>query len=137
MEVSKLLKQHQLRKTDFRQDVLQIFISNRGRALSNADLEFELGDPDRITLYRTLRSFEEKGLIHQAIDGSGVNKYALCNSTCDVHIHNDRHAHFHCQRCGQTQCLFNALKSLNYQLGEGFKAESVEVVIKGTCNLCR
>ncbi len=136
MKAVTLLKEHHLRKTDFRKEVLEIFLAHKGRALSHADLEMALDSPDRITLYRTLRSFEEKGLIHQAIDGSGTNKYALCRDDCTAHIHLDRHAHFHCQKCGLTLCLFHAMKDFRYQLPEGMKASSAEVIIKGVCEDC-
>ena len=111
MSPETLLELHQLRKTDLRKNVLEIFLFNRGKALSNSDLEIELESSDRITLYRTLCSFEERGLIHQATDSSVTNKYALCDESCSIRIHNDKHAHFHCEKCGETICLYHALNN--------------------------
>ncbi|MFZ1456094.1 MAG: transcriptional repressor, partial [Saprospiraceae bacterium] len=77
----KILKKHHLRHTPFRAEVLQIF-ANAGKALSSHDIESQLSDADRITLYRTLKSFEEKGIIHKAIDGTITQKYAICEAHC-------------------------------------------------------
>lgn len=70
-----ILKKHLLRVTQFRLDVISIFIT-AGRALASHDIEEKLHDADRITLYRTLKSFEDKGIIHKAIDGTLTQKFA-------------------------------------------------------------
>lgn len=135
-ETSALLATHKLRKTSFRQEVLCIFLENRGKALSSSEIESKLEEADRITVYRTLRSFEEKGLIHQAIDGSPVIKYALCADDCSEDLHHDQHAHFHCVKCGETTCLFNALKELKYSTPAGYDIQSTEVILSGLCPNC-
>ena len=57
---------------------------------------------DRVTLYRTIKQFEEKGLIHEVIDTKGQAKYALCVTECTTHEHHDDHLHFHCSQCDRT-----------------------------------
>jgi Fur family ferric uptake transcriptional regulator len=135
-EVNLILENHDLRKTSFRKDVLNVFLSNRGRALSSAELEDYLKEADRITLYRTLKSFEEKGVIHQAVDGSNLNKYALCSDDCSTGTHQDEHAHFHCSICGETQCLYHSLKTLEYRVPEKFVVTGSDVVLTGKCPKC-
>ena len=66
-EVIQKLEQSNLRKTAIRKEVLQLFLKAKGNALSSRDIESQLENPDRITLYRTLRTFEEKGLIHRPL----------------------------------------------------------------------
>ena len=90
-KVDDILSKHALRRTAFRQELLKIFIESGSRALSHTDIEEALGDHDRITLYRTLKSFQDKGLIHEAVDGGKDTKYALCQNQCDVHHHIDHH----------------------------------------------
>ncbi|MEY3321815.1 MAG: hypothetical protein RLZZ417_1398, partial [Bacteroidota bacterium] len=63
LEVRTLLKKHDLRLTQVRKEVLSVFLIKE-QALSQSDIENDLGKTDRITLYRTLRSFEDNGLIH-------------------------------------------------------------------------
>ena len=67
-DVVTLLKHHDLRLTQVRKEVLSVFLKKE-QALSQSDIEENVGQIDRITLYRTLRSFEDNGLIHRAIDG--------------------------------------------------------------------
>ena len=136
MDTSTLLKKHNLRKTAFRTEVLNLFLEKKGHAFAQSDIEEQLIDPDRITLYRTLRSFEEKGLIHQAYDSSGVNKYALCNDNCNEHSHEDSHAHFHCQTCGITQCLHESVSKLNLAVPNGYAVYTTDVVVTGICGNC-
>ena len=68
-KIIKLLKDSGLRKTEVRIKVLREFLI-ADRAYGQGDLEARFENLDRITLYRTLRTFEQKGIVHQAIDGS-------------------------------------------------------------------
>ena len=131
----KVLEQHSLRKTPMRIDVLSVFLNQEEIALSNQELETKLIDSDRVTLYRTLKTFEKKGIIHQAIDGSGINKYAICHSDCSEHEHVDDHAHFHCNQCGKTLCL-EEIDTPTVVVPDGYVAEASYMVIQGQCNQC-
>lgn len=133
--IAALLKKHQLRNTKMRQDVVSLFISHPEVALSHQDIESELSDADRVTLYRTLKSFEQKGIVHQVIDGSGVLKYALCHLGCDEHQHVDNHAHFHCNKCGKTTCM-EGVKNDDYNIPSGYEVETSHIVIQGSCKDC-
>jgi Fur family ferric uptake transcriptional regulator len=64
-------------------------------AISSSDLEQKFQKSDRVTLYRTLKTFEEKKLIHSIDDGTGAVKYALCKESCQCHPE-DLHVHFFC-----------------------------------------
>lgn len=134
MSPVELLNTHHLRKTQFREKVLDIFLRH-DHALSHRDIESQILEADRITLYRTLRTFEEKGLIHKAIDGSDKLKYALCSGHCDVHAHHDYHAHFHCASCGQTFCI-GEVSPPGMQAPPGFVVESMHLIFNGRCALC-
>lgn len=129
-----ILQKHKLRITPIRKNVIDVFL-NSGCALSSADIENQLMDSDRITLYRTLKSFEDKGIIHRAIDGTLVQKYALCESQCDEHHHHDEHIHFRCRVCENTFCVDN-VSVPQVQLPEGFSIQQMDMVISGTCKKC-
>lgn len=136
-DVTGQLKRHGLRRTAFREGVLEIFHQEQGRALSTADIEVYLEEGfDRITLYRTLKSFEEHGLVHQLIDADGVTKYAICGHQCDSTNHDDGHAHFHCTKCGQTECLYESLKSLSYNIPDRYQVKETRVMLTGICARC-
>ncbi len=129
-----LLALHGLRKTAVRLKVLDIFMNARA-ALSHSDVEESFGPVDRITLYRTLKTFEDKGVIHRAIDGSEKSKYALCQSGCDEHEHYDHHAHFHCNACGKTYCLEN-VETPAVLVPGGFKVTTMHLIVTGRCEVC-
>lgn len=130
-----ILKKHDLRKTPVRIKVLEFFLAN-SEAISHSKLEQELKETDRVTLYRTLKTFEESGIIHNAMDGTGTNRYALCQGACEHHHHEDHHAHFNCGKCGKTFCLDEVTVPL-VQLPNGYTQESAHLVIKGICEICK
>lgn len=129
------LRAHGLRITAVRDKVLQLFLEAGQTALSNADIEKHFDQLDRVTLYRTLRTFEEKGLIHQVVDNSVTPKYAACSERCAEHDHRDDHAHFHCISCEKTVCL-NGTTLPTVNLPAGFKVEEKHMVFSGTCDAC-
>lgn len=133
-KVIALLRAHDLRKTLVRVQVLEVFL-NATEALSSSIIEQKFEKIDRITLYRTLKTFEEKGIIHKAIDGSDKVKYALCHSGCDANHHHDNHAHFHCDDCGRTYCL-DTIEAPSINAPKGFKLGSTHLVLEGTCERC-
>ncbi|HCE86003.1 MAG TPA: transcriptional repressor [Bacteroidetes bacterium] len=135
MESHDLLKSHHLRITPIRQKVLEVFLSRGGEAIPKMIIEESLVRFDRVTLYRTLKQFEEKGLIHEVIDTKGQAKYALCATECTTHEHHDDHLHFHCSHCDRTICVDGEV-NLRIDLPSGFKVEDERVVLKGQCDRC-
>ena len=129
-----LLKDHNLRVTEVRKACIKVLQSANG-GMSNAEIENALNGVDRITLYRTLLSFEESGLAHHSIDAAGQKKYALCSDHCDEHEHNDDHVHFHCTECGITKCLDNQVPS-NIKLPEGYRVSELQFNVMGVCPNC-
>ena len=134
-KVDDILSKHALRRTAFRQELLKIFIESGSRALSQTDIEEALGDHDRITLYRTLKSFQDKGLIHEAVDGGKDTKYALCQNQCDVHHHIDHHPHFLCESCGVTYCM-DEIKIPDFDLPRNYTLKGMHLALSGTCASC-
>ena len=129
-----LLKEHKLRKTEVRIQVLELFLRSE-EALSSNLIEKEFDKIDRITLYRTLKTFEQTGLIHRAIDGSDKIKYALCHQGCTTDHHHDNHAHFRCDDCGKTFCL-DDIETPQLTIPKGFKVDTTHLVIEGQCEKC-
>lgn len=130
-----LLKDYQLRKTNARLQVLELFMTT-DHALSHHHLEIRLDDVDRVTLYRTLKTFEQKGIIHKAFDGTEALKYALCSQhNCAEHEHNDNHVHFNCEKCGKTVCLEEVITP-PMPVPEGYTIAEQHVLVKGVCPDC-
>jgi Fur family ferric uptake transcriptional regulator len=129
-----LLKSFKLRSTPNRQTILHLFL-RKDYALSHADIENEIADElDRVTVYRTLKTFLNRGLIHKVLDDEGSLKYALCNDSCTVVEHHHDHVHFKCVKCGQTNCLDVEVPAI--RLPGNYKAEEINVLIQGICVHC-
>jgi Fur family ferric uptake transcriptional regulator len=134
-QLEHILKHHDLRVTQVRIEILQFFQSNQ-KALSHADLEnFFKNKLDRVTIYRTLTSFLEKGLLHKIPDDSGVAKYGLCHHDTKEHTHNDDHVHFKCKKCEKIECL-HTLEIPVLQLPKKYKMENANLLIEGICAVC-
>ncbi|GGF27849.1 Fur family transcriptional regulator [Echinicola rosea] len=132
---AKILKSHQLRVTSCRRDVLDTFL-NKNIALSHSDLEEKLKENfDRVTIYRTLKTFLDSDLIHKVLDDTGVTKYALCHHDAGEDHHDHEHVHFKCDVCGQTQCIAEiALPEIH--MPQGFVVKEKSLLVQGTCNKC-
>ncbi|MFN0049925.1 MAG: Fur family transcriptional regulator [Cytophagales bacterium] len=135
MEIESILKEHGLRLTNARKEILSAFLE-RKFAISHSFLEDLLqASHDRVTIYRTLYSFEEKGIIHKVPDEGGATKYALCSQTCESHHHHDNHVHFKCEVCLQTNCIEEVIMP-NIVLPTGFLAKEMGVLVLGICKSC-
>ena len=129
------LKLNKLKKTEIRALTLQL-LSESNHALSHQNLEKKLGPKfDRVTLYRTLNTFEEKGIIHRIIDDLGVAQYALCLEDCHDHHHEDEHVHLQCSVCKRTFCLHNTLLP-QMQFPSSVKITSYKILAEGVCEDC-
>jgi len=131
-----ILKDFRLRSTTSRSAILDLFIHN-DHALSYSDIEKEVAAAfDRVTVYRTLKTFLDKGVVHKVLDDGGSLKYALCNDHCSSAEHHHDHVHFKCTKCGQTNCLDEVEVPL-IKLPKGFKANEINLLIQGLCNKCQ
>lgn len=131
-----ILEKHNLKKTAPRYSVLEV-LSKRDVATSQPNLEEILGkDVDRVTLYRILKTFEEKGIIHKIIDANGTANYAVCHSSCTEHQHRDEHLHFNCTVCKKVYCL-NDVHIPSLTLPSGFEASNINLVASGVCPACK
>ena len=112
------------------------FFQQQSFALSLPDLEKEFKHSDRTTLYRTLKTFEEKALIHQIRDGGGAAKYAICAEACKAGDHFDLHLHFFCFSCKQTFCLPKT-RVPDLKVPDDFELKELQLIAKGICDRCR
>lgn len=111
------------------------YLVRQNKAVSLTDLEHDFTQSDRITLYRTLKTFEEKGMVHGIDDGTGATKYALCEPDCAGGRHHDLHVHFYCQVCKETFCLPKH-RLPEVSLPNRFQADEVSLLVKGVCDIC-
>ena len=135
-QVEEILKKNHLSVTDSRQKIMQLFLNSDG-ALAHADIEKKTGESfDRVTVYRTLQSFVEKGIIHLIPTRDNSIKYALCKDDCEAGHHHDNHVHFICDECHKTICLDDVTVP-EVKLPKGFTPQHAEMVVNGICEDCK
>lgn len=136
-QAAHLLEHHGIRNTSGRMDILRLFFDHE-HALSQPDLERQLVEKyDRVTIYRTLTLYLEKGILHKVLDDAGAMKYALCPDTCnnDGHKHDHEHVHFKCTTCGNTTCIEEVVVP-HLHLPKGYKLQETNLLLSGVCKDC-
>jgi Fur family transcriptional regulator, ferric uptake regulator len=135
IRLNDILHRRQLSSTESRRKILSLFL-HTDDALTHGDIEKEVGEKyDRVTIYRTLQTFEEKGIIHSIPTADNAILYALCKE-CEEGHHHDDHVHFICNNCEKTICLDDVV-SPKIDLPAGYVADNVQVLIQGVCKDCQ
>jgi Fur family ferric uptake transcriptional regulator len=135
MQSVEILKTFGLYDTTSRSEILDILIKSK-LALSMTEIRDMLGQAcDRVTLYRNLKLFTEKGILHQIqIDGQLV-KYVLPENIVKPEMIYNEHLHFKCMQCEEVKCLTDRTLE-NISLPEGYKMLGTNFVVFGICNVC-
>lgn len=85
---------------------------------------------DRVTLYRALDWLVEQGIARRIAGGERAWRFEIRRG--DDH----RHAHFHCDQCGQILCLEDMPATAGSALPAGFQLDRAELVLHGACPDC-
>ena len=135
MSAEQILSKYKLKNTSLRKQMLSQFLESDA-ALTHKDIEAQLvSDFDRVTIYRNLKAFEEKGIIHLVRSDENVSLYALCHEDCSDHNHLDSHVHFKCQSCAKTFCL-DHVEIPEIQLPKGYSVSELSYLAIGKCDTC-
>ncbi len=131
MNSKELLAIHNLKRTSCREGIIDVILKSNG-ALSENEIRGKLqGSYDRTTFYRSFKILVDHKILHKIVVDSQLVKYALGRS-----FEKTEHAHFYCKECDSVQCVYTIPVS-SHNLPSGFSATETEVIIKGTCNLCK
>jgi Fur family transcriptional regulator, ferric uptake regulator len=134
-QVKEVLKQNKLSVTTARVKILELFLQKEV-ALTHADIEKGFGKEfDRVTIYRTLQSFVEAGLIHTIPSAKDSITYGLCINNCSHGHHHDNHVHFVCNVCHNTLCIADVLIP-KVTLPENFVMKDAQMIVQGVCGNC-
>lgn len=129
-----ILATKKLKHTQSRIDILRFFILHPRRAFTSKEIEQGTSDNlDRITLYRTLKTFLRKEIIHQTTNQEGQIKYALSISLVEKKS-DDYHAHFHCRKCDKTYCIEEYKVTTSDPIAS--QIESTDFSVYGLCQKC-
>lgn len=132
-----VLKRAGIDPTPLRLAVIQV-LAREGRALPAGDILALVQDQHRankVTLYRILDLFVEKGLARRHSSGDRALRYCLEPGSAGR-----PHCHAYCLRCGRMECLPGVEGVVDMAaLGPALAMEvvAVEVRIDGVCAACR
>ena len=132
--IKKLLQNRGLKATKSRVDLL-IKMQDYSSAMSYSAIQKQMSPIDRVTLYRTLESLKENGIIHIAFQENNETYYAICGNSCDENHHQHEHVHFKCTKCNTVTC--EKLISKIEVLLPNYLIDKISVNIEGLCQLCR
>ena len=133
-DIDAFLIAKKIQPTAMRKMVYKHFIKEQN-ALSLSDLEEVFYTADRTTLYRTLKTFEQKGILHTITENNST-KYLLCQNECEEGKHHDIHVHFLCTKCQQVTCL-EEIDLTKLQLPKDYQFKEFQFMTRGICPLCQ
>lgn len=123
-----ILSRKGIRATAHRMEILDILI-NSSVALSEKQIRDKLKKQiDRATIYRALKTFTVKEIIHPVFTENDTTKFLIKKEP-------EEHIHFKCRVCNQVICL-PEIQLGNIILPEGFEKDTVNFVVTGTCKNC-
>ncbi|MDW8469441.1 MAG: transcriptional repressor [Burkholderiales bacterium] len=121
------------RVTAARVSVLAALLGARA-PLSHAELERRVAHArmDRVTLYRVLEWLVARGLARRIAAADRAWRFVAAGGG------HEAHAHFHCRGCGKVLCLERAKTArVAAPVPPGFRADGIEVTVRGLCRGCR
>lgn len=133
MTFSDILHSHELKSTPLRLGVLEV-LNHVHNPMTAEEITQALPEIsfDRATLFRCLKSFTEKGLLHSVDLGEGFLRY---ERNCDVHHH---HHHIRCTLCKSIEivpfCIPESI--LKHLKNKGYKEVTHRMDFSGTCSRC-
>lgn len=91
------------------------------------DLSSEMEIISKATVYNTLNTFIEKGIIMQLTIDEGESRY-----DADVEIH----GHFKCRLCGKIEDIEVKVAAIDIRSLNGYDVEEQHIYLKGKCKEC-
>jgi Fur family ferric uptake transcriptional regulator len=128
------LRHHAVRRTAIRQAILRTLLQSPF-ALSRTEIEQHLA-LDRVTVYRTLRTFEEKGIVHRIVDHSETVRYAAARVDVAAPALANDHVHFKCTACRHIYCL-SQVPVPAVALPGAYQVLRSDHLLSGICGQCQ
>ena len=113
--IKELLHKRKLKATNSRIDLL-LNLDKFGSAMPYSAIQKGLISIDRVTLYRTLQTLSDKGIIHKAAHVDNEDYYAICEHSCTADEHLHHHVHFKCDDCNTITCELTPLTLFKTEL---------------------
>ena len=123
-DTDEILKSVGLKVTEQRRVILNFLLKNHGPFTVEEMKEMMSEESfDLATLYRSMATFEESGLVEKRLFGDGLVRWEYHAHSLCGHDHHTHHHHLMCQSCKKivtldvclTDEIFNVLKTYNYK----------------------
>ena len=131
--INKMLKSAGLYHTENRVSILNIlFKANKPISQETISKQSEKKHFDKVTIYRTLESLVQAGLVHKAFINKRASHYELAHKCTEKQCH----PHFTCTKCGSTHCLVDLSMPMAAANHKGFIINHQQVHLEGYCPAC-
>ncbi len=132
-KADELLREVGLYSTACRRATLEVLVRSN-RPLSQSQIADQLSDSgfNKVSIYRTLASLVEVGLVHKAFLQERTWRFEAAHRCSETQCH----PHFTCIRCGNTHCLTGARVPMVEGFPEGFVIHRQQVRLEGLCPRC-
>lgn len=132
--VLQLLKRYKINVTQNRIRVLYAILSMKGVVSASSIHAETYINADRVTIYRTLKVFEKKGLLQLVANTLGKVEFCIKPGIAGIKEIETVYARSVCTACG-TQVLLDFPKAANIEGMYGF--DPSEILIRGLCRSCK
>jgi len=131
-EAQRLLSSAGLRRTGPRLAVLGVLLE-AGKPVMHEQITARLAKaaPDKVTIYRVLKSFVEAGLVHMAFLRDRAQHFELADRCTSSQCH----PHFTCTSCDQIHCLTDTDMPMA-KPPAGFTIHHQRIQLEGLCPNC-
>jgi Fur family transcriptional regulator, ferric uptake regulator len=129
-----MLRESDLYCTDARVAILTVLMRTP-RPLRQSQIARQLADKtlNKVTIYRTLESLVDVGLVHRAFMQKRAWHFELAHHCSATQCH----PHFTCLGCGQVHCLTDISIPMTKSPYKGFVISRQQVRLEGWCPACR
>jgi len=134
MNAEKILTLKNIRPTQARRQILELLYREACPLTAGEIIALQKGKAaDRVTIYRTLYTLAECGLVHQVqgLDGA----WRFCAHPPAKHGCPGNHPHFLCRECGRMICLTKQKLSW-VEVPADVEVKGKQLVIYGFCSSC-
>ncbi len=128
-----ILRSANLRRTGPRIAVLNVLLRARGpQTACQIAAKLPSPAPDKVTIYRTLETFVNAGIVHKAFMQKKNWHFELSHNCTEKQCH----PHFTCTSCGAVHCLTKISLPMAKSPYKGFIISRQRTQLEGLCPKC-
>ncbi|MHC4167101.1 MAG: Fur family transcriptional regulator [Planctomycetota bacterium] len=132
-QARRMLKTAKLYCTESRLAILEV-LAKAGKPLTQDQIARRSRPKnfDKVTIYRTLESLLQVGLVHKVFVDKRAWHFELAHNCTESQCH----PHFTCTSCGDTHCLTEISLPMAKSPPKGFVISRQQVRLEGLCPKC-